>query len=84
MKIQSLSHFAFVFVILFAVAPGVARALNSVSYSNGIDPAVVITDGGLGDDNMFDDEITVDFTLEDPIGDDWVATGTIYATTTKG
>lgn len=75
----------FAFLIALVAAPGVGRAehgVHTVSYSNGIDAPVVIADEGPGDDNPLEHEIEVNFSLEDPIGDDWIASGTIHATTT--
>jgi hypothetical protein len=70
-------------LLVILASPGLAPgAVHTVSYSNVIDPPVVVADGDPGDFDFDPDEIEVHFMLEDPIGDDWVATGVILATTT--
>jgi hypothetical protein len=61
------------------LVPAVA-APNQVSYSNLIDPPVVVVDGALADLDPDPLEIRVEFDLDDP-GGDWTATGVILATT---
>jgi hypothetical protein len=71
-------------ILLFVIltSPRLAGAAHTISYSNAIDPPIVVADGDPADLNKFDDEIEVHFMLEDPVGDDWVATGIIRASTT--
>lgn len=72
-----------VFAGLLAVSSTALGALHTVSYSNGVDPPIVVADGAVGVDMDTDaDEIEVHFTLQDGIANDWVASGIIRATTT--
>ena len=59
-----------------------AGATHTISYSNGVDPDIVVCDGDLADVDPDVDEIEVHFTLADGVNDDWVANGIILATTT--
>lgn len=79
----SISHSrAFMLLIALFLAPGSASAQHSVTYSNGIDPAIVVFDGDASDLNPIPKEIEIHFTLEDGEFDNWIATGVILATTT--
>jgi hypothetical protein len=56
--------------------------VHTISYSNGVDPPIVVADGDPADVDPDADEIEVHFTLADGVGNDWEASGTILATTT--
>jgi hypothetical protein len=58
-------------------------AVHTISYSNGVDPPIVVGDGDAADVDPDADEIEVHFTLADGVGNDWVASGIILATTTN-
>jgi len=67
-------------ILLLATAPA-AAAPNQVTYSNGVNPPIVVNDGDAADLDGDADEITVDFHLDAANGF-WTADGFIHATTT--
>lgn len=82
-SITACSTILFLVLAGFPGMCGVAHAVNCISFSNGVDPPFVVCDGDPNDDNGLADEISVDFTLADGVNNDWVASGTILATTTN-
>jgi len=70
-------------LIVILASPELAPAVvHTVSYSNVIDPPIVVADGDPADVDPAPDKIEVHFMLQDPVGNDWVASGVILATTT--
>lgn len=76
-------HVAFLALLGSIVWSGAAMAaLHTISYSNGIDPPIVVCDDDPADIDKTPGKIEVQFNLADGAGDDWVASGVILATTT--
>ncbi len=82
-RISHHGKFLAVLVTLIAWPLAATAALHTVTYSNTIDPPTVVCDGDAADLDPDVGEIEVHYSLADPIADDWVATGTILATTTN-
>ena len=67
--------------VMIGGAGSAEAALNMISYSNGIDPAIFVSDGDPEDTDFNPLGIRVEFDLVDANGD-WTAEGVILATTT--